>query len=366
MAKALEEILGHVPLTEALRANAKDLPNPFPPELFSVSDSNRVLGDRAEYVRITSERRTSRFVKYGAPPRRRSLRDIASQPVRMLHNYEEYLIDPQILFKLRSFERYEQDRGMDWLRYQHEEAARRAQNTRVVATATMLRHGAIYLDSEGNLLPTSSGAAETITANVPAAHQTQVNGVIAASWALANTDLMSHLRNLQQYSLQETGMQIKTALYGINVPSYIQNNDFAVAYLSRNQGMNDKILSTGQIPDGFGGIDRWIPVYTSFFHDDTETVTELWDDDLVVFMPELSQADKMAWWALYEGSYMVPRSMEVQRTPEAALNNLQPEYGMFSYSLMMPPTFGVSVYHGDTFLPAIRNEKAIFQADVAF
>ena len=49
--KALEDIIGIVPLTEALRATTSGIPDPFPPEFSVVKPANRVLGDRARRCR---------------------------------------------------------------------------------------------------------------------------------------------------------------------------------------------------------------------------------------------------------------------------------------------------------------------------
>lgn len=367
MSVALEKIIGHAPLTEALKATSSGVPNPFPEELFQVAPQNRVMGDRARWIRLSGERRTAKRVVYGAPAKRRNLRDIGDQTVRCFHNSESFQIDVMLLQKLQSFEKYQQDEGMDFLRFQIEEAAKRQVNTRVITTASMLRHGAIYWDSDGNLLPTSSGADTTLTvsAQVPATHQNQCNSIISASWALANTDIPLQIENLQQYSLQETGMRLNACLYGINILRYIRQNNFCQAFMSRNPGMNDKILTTNEVPAGLFGIEKWFPVYTSYFlGEDDSTVNEIWDDDLAVFMPNVAQPDKMGWWAQYEGSYPVPRTIDVQRDPMAALKNFETVYGQGAYSMITLNPIGVEVIEFDTFLPTIRNEKAIFQADV--
>lgn len=369
MSKAIESILGHVPLTEALRATASGVPNPFPDEFFQVSSANRILGDRAKYIRISGERRTAKRAMYGSPARRRSLKDIGDQTIRMLHEYESFPIDMMMLQKLRSFEQYQQDEGMDWVAYQLKEASTRHMNARVIATASVLRYGAIYWDSNGNLLPSSSGADTNFTVDmqVPATHKDQCNGNISASWALVNTDIPTDIANLQQYSQQETGLRLTACLYGVNVAKYIRQNNFCQAFLSRNPGFNDKMVTTNEIPDGLFGIEKWIPVYSSFFVSDNDTtVNEMWDDDLAVFVPNVAQPDKMVWWAMYEGSMPVPRTLDVQRDPMAAIKSAEIVYGMGSYAVAGHNPMGVEVYHFDTMLPGIKNEKAPFMADVAF
>lgn len=367
MSKSLKQILGFAPLTEALRTVASGVPNPFPPEFFAVQPANRVIGDRATYIRISGERRTSKLAKYGSPSRRRTLRDIGDQNARMMHTFEDFQVDPAVLLQLRSFEQYQQDKGMDWLRYQIEEAARRHQNSRVISTASVLRYGAIYWNSDGDLLPSSSGAAETYSFQVPATHQNQINGNISASWALHTTDLLGDIRNVKLYSLQETGMEIEAALYGKNVPKYVMQNDYAMSYLSRNTSMNEKLLSSGEIPDGFGGIKRWIPVWKSLYEsDDNGTVSIIWNDDMVTFMPNIDQPDKMTWWSFFEGSFPVPKTIDVQKNPATAIDAFETVFGMFSYAAPTHNPPGLTVYHGDVWLPGLRNEKSIYQAVVAF
>ena len=368
MSKSLEQILGFAPLTEALRTSANGVPNPFPDAFFTVNPANRVLGDQAKYIRLSGERRTALRAKYGSPARRRTLRDVGEQAIRCLHNFESIHIDPNVLLKLQAFEQYTQDEGMDWLRYQLDAAAVRQQNTRVITVASMLRSGKIYWDSDGNLLPTSSGAdaSLTIDAGVPATHINQCNGNISQSWALHNTDIPTDIRNLQQFSIQETGMRLTTALYGVNIPKYFVQNDYSSPFLSRSGDVRDKFNATGELPSGLYGIQNWIPVYTSFYEDSAGTNQEIWSDDLVVFMPDLPQPDKMSWYALYEGSIQVPKTIDVLRDPAGVLAAGSVEYGMFAYGALSYNPIGAEVFFGDTHLPMLRNPSAPFMATVAF
>ncbi len=364
--KALQDVLGFLPLTETLRTLASGVPDPFPPEFSQVLPQHRIIGDKAKYIRISGERRTSKLAKYGSPARRRTLRDVGDATVKCLHTFEEYQIDPTILMSLRSFEQYEQDKGLDWLRYQNEEAAKRYQNTRTIGKASVLANGALYWDVDGNLLPSSSNAFETYSFGVPATHQNQINGNITVSWASHTADILGDIRRVKQYSRQETGLEIEAALYGINVPKYIQQNDYSSAYLSRNATMNEKMMISGEIPDGFGDIKKWYPVYNTFYEsDDAGTVSTIWNNDMVCFVPNVTQPDKMTWWAQFEGSFPVPISIDVLPGGDA-MNNFRIEYGMFAYALPSANPPGFTVFHGDTELPAIRNEKAIYQAIVAF
>jgi len=140
-----------------------------------------------------------------------------------------------------------------------------------------------------------------------------------------------------------------------------------MSYLSRNPAMNEYIMLNGEIPPGFGGIKQWIPVWKTLYQsDDAGTISHIWNADQVTFVPNVDQPDKMTWWRAFEGSFPVPRSIEVQRDPMGALGNFETAFGMFMYASVSANPPGITVHHGDVFLPALRNEKAVFLATVAF
>lgn len=363
MSYALEKVLGHTPLTEALRTHVNGIPNQLPDTLFSVKE--RFLGDKGRFRELTGERRTAKRTHYGSPAIKRNLRDVGDRDVRMWHNFEEIEIDILMLQKLQSVDKYEQDMGKSWLADQLEQAAMRLQNNRVAAVTSVLRYGAIYWDSDGNLLPSSSGADTNLTVsfNVPANNQNQLNGIISASWALNNTDIPTQILSLKAQAAKDTGYQLTTAFYGKNIPSYLFKNDFMQSYLSRNTGFNDQYMRTAEIPDGLLGF-KWIPVYEMFFEDNDGTNQSLWGDDLVVFTPDVMDEQYMKWWMPMEGSFQVPRSLSIPRDVSNILSNFETVHGIFSYAEMITnPPSAVGRY-GDTFLPALRNPSVIYQADV--
>lgn len=334
--------------------------------MLTVQPRNRILGDRAKYIRLSGERGAPPLGQYGSPPIRTPIRDVGDDAFRLLHNNESFPIDYIMFQKLHAFEQYVQDEGMDWIAYQIDARGKRRQNARIITLASTLRYGTIYWDANGNLLPSSSGSAYSATFNVPATHQNQCNGNISASWALFNTDIPGDCRNLQQYSAFETGMMLETALYGKNIPRYITQNDYVQAFMARDRVRTENFISTAEVMDRMFSISRWIPVYTSFFEDQAGVNQPLWNDDGITFLPSIKQPDKMEWANMYEGSYPVPRTIDVQMDLGGIWGNVDIEYGMFGYSIpcLTPP--GREIVTGDTWLWALRNEKAIFQAVVVF
>ncbi len=336
--------------------------------MLTVKPGNRLIGDRAQYFRKYGQRKTSYLVKFGAPAKRHPLQQLDNQGLRLIHSHESFEINLAVMQELQSLERFVQDKGMEWMAYQIQEAGRRHGNTRIATVATTLRYGAIYWDANGNLLPSSSGAAETYSFNIPATHQNQLNGIIAVSWLNNNADIPGDIQAIQEFALQETGMPLETVLYGKNVRKAVTTNDLMQSFLARNQVWGDKFISTGVVPTEVFGLE-WRPAWTLFYEDQTGTVQPLWDDNMAVFLPKLAQPDDMSdWWAFYEGSYPCPKSLEIAADPKAMLSdrNFETVYGQFGYARPSTEVPGWDCHHGDTWLGALRNERAIFQSVPVF
>lgn len=365
-----ESIIGIAPLTEALRATTSGVPDFIPPEFSVVKPANRIIGDRAKWVRIYGARTTVKLAAYGAPGRRIPLQPIAAQPVRMMYTAAEFMIDPNLLNRLMAFMEagpYQQDEGADFIAYNLKEVGQRMANTRIVAKASMLFNGDVYWDADGNILPSSSGAVDSYGGIVPASHQNQLNGIIAAPWSLANTDILSQIRNLKIQSAQDTGLQIKHAMYGELVPSFFQGNQLLQPYLARNANWRDTLVDTGDVPAGFAGISRWTNVSAQFFQDNNGNNQLLMPTNEVVFTPELGTPDKMDWWGMFEGSAAVLRGFDVFADAMGALASCPQEYGMSAFAVpTLQPPLAVTVFLQDVSLPVIRNENAIYQAIVTF
>jgi hypothetical protein len=131
-------------------------------------------------------------------------------------------------------------------------------------------------------------------------------------------------------------------------------------YLARNQPFRDQWLNSGEIPDGVLGLS-WHPMYEGFYEDSSATNQDLWSADTVTFTPDPGEGD---WWRLYEGSVMVPKSLNVAGQGAAALDNCEVAYGMGGYGFVERSPIAVVMNYFDTQLPALQNPDAIYIADV--
>ena len=212
--------------------------------------------------------------------------------------------------------------------------------------------------------PSSSGAAVTVDYSVPSGNKGQLDvfgsgAIIGASWATASTKIITHIRNIKKASIKKTGYQLAHCFYGENIAGYLSSNTEAKEYLARNPAMNQQILSTGEIPDGFMGL-IWHPVDDAFFEDKNGTLQGQIGADDIVFVPEPSQD----WYELVQGSFVIPTNLgSVTPDATAAVGSLTEVFGMYGYAKITDDPAGIKQFAGDTFLPTIKVPGAVFIAD---
>ena len=362
MSKTLEQILGSVNLLGLIQGVTQGIPNPLPDGFMTVN--KQVLGRTGRYVRVQGQRQTAKLVAYGSPAVRTGLKGIDEIDVMLLHSFEEQMIDVLTLQRLRQYDSYEvQQLGMQEVARHAANFAMKFKNLRIAVACQMLNAGAVYYDTDGNLLPSSAGAAVTVSAQMAAGNQTQLNmlgagSIISASWATATTNIPLQLRNLKTAFLKLTGYPAELAIYGKNVPTYFTNNDFVADYLSRNYPKATPYLALNELPQLFGF--EWIPAYTSFFEDQNGTNQDIIGDDTVIFCPRPS----IEWFQVIEGSYQIPNSIDIRPEQFGVASAFRTVYGDFGYSLpaASPPTY--TSFFGTTFLAIPTVPNALAQADV--
>lgn len=360
MSKSLLQILGYVTLTGLIQKIKSGIPNPLPPKFMTTT--REVIADAGRYTQVTGARRVSKLVTYGSAAVNRTLRDVAIKDVKLLHTFEVMQIPPLLMQQLRQYDDYNlQKMGMQEVARQTKEFVQLFQNMRIAVALNMLNNGVCYFDGNGNLLPTSSGAITTVSMNVDSNNQNQLNGLISSTWRNSNTNIPLIIQNIKLQALKSTGYPIEDCFYGINIPTYMTNNDYVLEYLARNPGMNAKWLDTAELPSGLFGVN-WVPVYLSFFEDDNGTNQNIVNANAATFTPTVTDA----WWEILEGSYTVPTTLNILTDAVAAMNSARLVHGMAGFSQMTINPPGVASYYLDTFMAVMKNELAVFQGVVDY
>lgn len=356
---SLQELIGYVSLTGTIMQVKEGIPNPLPPAM--LQGTGKTIGDQGRYTVMYGQRQTSRLAQYGSPAVRRPFKNMAIRDVKLIHTFEEQAVDPIAVQNLRQFDNYEvQKMGLETVKWQLQQFVRLFQNLRIAATGMVLANGTLWFDGSGNLLPSSSGAVETISFGISSNNQNQLNGIISQGWDNPSTDIPGQLRALKKQALELTGYELTTMFYGKNIPSYLAVNDYVHDFLAREGKMDEEYLKDGEIPQGLFGF-KWIPSYKMFWEDNSNTNQSIFGDDSFTATPDVSAE----WWQFLEGSYPVPTTVNIVADAVAAVQSLKQVWGMFGYGMVSTNPVGLSTFYGDTFLPVLANPDAIYQAVVA-
>ncbi|HYH63256.1 MAG TPA: hypothetical protein VD866_01015 [Urbifossiella sp.] len=367
MPYAIEQVLGYVALMKAIKEVESGVPKPLPPAYYAVRPTDRVVGDRARNFKFKGTRKAARKSEYGAPPRQVALQPRNVQDVILLFATEKVLFRQEFIRILMQWQAgvYGADeQARQEILQQVEEFKTLFDTLRTTAIHSALAHFKFYFDADGYILPSSSGAAETIDLGIPATNTGQVNpgggAIINASWATSTTDIPTQLNNLKKRAIQLTGRPLRYAFYGSNIPGYLLGNDRCKQYFSFNPSILNAFAATGRPPSDLFEL-TWLPAYSMFHENAAGDIVEPWPADQITFAPEPTPDT----WRLLEGSYMIPKSYQPTGTIEGALANMETVFGMFEYSqvnnLYLPNSEHIA---GDTFLPWPCLPESYFQVDV--
>ena len=246
--------------------------------------------------------------------------------------------------------------GRAELARQTAEFRRRGMNTRIAAIQSVLSLGKIY-KAGMTMLPSSSGATETIDLGVPATNVGTCDGIIGVKWDQTTGVPLTDIEQLQARQVKNGNPPLRHALYGVGVAEALINNPTIAKLIQGGSGGLDFLK--GKVPDAFGMM--WTPVGSHFFEAEDGTQTDIFSN-LCVFTPDPMEGD---WYELQEGSYAIPSGANgVASDAVEMLSSLERINGMFSYARLQTDPVGIQQFAGDTFLPVLKVPSAIWSATV--
>jgi hypothetical protein len=375
MALNLEAVLGSRNLIGLIQSVVGSVPDNLLPKGLMKSDRS-CEGNRGTYLKVRGTRQTARLVAYGSASKARELPGVSEVPVTLLHSFEHCIHPAAILQNLLAEEQNDpnaevkQKMGLQTVSRQIQQFGQLFVNLRISAIYSALALGKIYFDSDGNLLPTSASAAQTIDYGIPAANIGKASSVLSGlvddtgGWDTATTDIQAQMIELKVLARQRTGYELTHAFYGKSVLGYLAKNNMVKQVMTGSSRYAESAMLT-EIPDGTFGIKKWYPVSEAFFakstiplgSDETANVAEWFPADQITFTPDPSPE----WWEMLEGTYPVPQAFNITGDAMEQLRALKQAVGAFSYATMQDDPVSVKHLGGDTFLPIIKVPGAVFQ-----
>lgn len=366
MATSINDFLTYVPLTEMVELVKSGVPNPLGdrvPAFFNLKEE--VFGNKYGRVGFNGSRRLARNNPYLAPGKQTKKSSFTQQDRTLLSPKETMPFMEEFRDIFRNFKNFDPQKGrfLELLKKQTMQQKANFDSFRIMAVHSLIALGGIiYLDSDGYILASSSGADLTIDMGVPAANKNQIGGLISASWATAATDIVSQLLNIRSAAVKATGRVLKYAFYSKNIVGYMSSNTSIQAYLSRDNtaGLRDKFITTGDIPNGLFDFE-WVKVQDSFYDTAAGVATEIFPADLVAFTPDITSDV----YTMVEGTTPVPKEFAAfANTAEQLMSNYEEKRGLVQYAwgTMEPPQ--INQVMADCFCPEIKVPNAFFFADV--
>lgn len=336
--------------------------NPTP--LWDMCYQNPEPIDNDEYIfRVAmEERRLAPLNSRNTSPHILQPQDLKEKRGGMFHVFNESApFDMEYLRALANPDDDTRDaKGAREIRRQVTSFQKRHRNLKELITAKMLFKHKVYIQSNGNVDPADS-AGVAVDFGVSANHRSQLNGIIAASWATASTKILTQIDNLFIQANKEKAPAPKYAICNSSVKARLRANTEFQTWAS-NHGVRPENILTGadNAFEGFGNLN-WMFIDHWYDSDGAGTMANFIPDDTVLFIPEPSMFLKpVVGWDL------VPTKVGVTSSVEEALASCQEVYGEFTYAEVSHKPLKLSLIHGDHFGYAITNENAIWTATVVF
>ena len=376
MADTLQDILASRNLIGRVVDVVNGVPEKILPPAFATA-TRTTEGNRGEYLRVAGTRQVATVCRYGAPAFNIAPAGIGHTPVTLLHSFEDFMHDPTTLLLLieeSGTGLVRQQMAKETINRQLDIFGQRFKNLRISSIFSALATGGVGFDAKGNLLPPdsttaliNSGAAWAVNYGVPVGNTGTLNpfgqGPLLTNWVYnPNTNpspnILNQLLGVHEAAVELTGFPLEYAFYGKNIPRYIANDPVLQSIIRGSSKVAEQTL-TSIIPDSVGGF-KWIQANTAHYYDQNGVKQKWVGDNTIIFTPAPSEE----WWEVIEGTYPVPRSIQMASDMQAVLGNIQQVAGPFSYAQITTNPVSLQHFAGDTFLPILKNPNVIFIAQV--
>jgi hypothetical protein len=349
------------------------LPAPMPPALYTPSGTD-VVGVNVQWEAIQGVRQNATLTDPNSPSRRVDTNQRTRKQAVALGTRENIGFDSEFIAMLQSGVPILQQRAKMLQIQKVRDFKQRAENLRVSLPHSAFALGAINVDGNGNLLPSSTGAVMTVNFSIPG---TSLNGAgklttnstlpsttqTVGDWSLAATDIEAALRAIGDSYTYYSNYPVGTIMYGRNVPGYFANNTSMQTFMSRNQGFGGKFLDSNEVPQGLMDYS-WQPVHRAYFNDKNNAVQTWFNPKSIYIIPPVSED----WYENVECSLPIPSGIPFANSFDNLENfsgmfPLKKGYGSYCYGSLDPISLTcVQQYYS---LPLIKNPYVVWEIQCA-
>lgn len=365
----IEDFFAGPVMTEVAQAPLvkRGIPRFLPAELWTPGPS-KPASTQFKYKQYTGNRASSKVVNHDAPSLEVEVTAANWQYATALGTREHFVVDQEFLYQLMSPIPYVSDLAKQEYQRRMAEFYTRQETLRTNAVASVFATGAIYFDSGGNILTTSSGnyggnmAGFTPQSLSKTSQYPLLGGPIVGDWSNVAFDIPGSLRNLRESFLFLTNFDAATILYGSAIPSYLTLNTSMGTYLSRQPSLNQQFMDTNEVPKGLLDYD-WKPAYKQYFVPSSNSGTTQgtpapWfpANQITVIAPVTDE-----WYEFVEAGTLIPKGIAAMgQDVSSLLSNIEVANGRFSYAEMATNPIKLKAIVGDYFFPTVKNGNLVW------
>lgn len=362
---SVEDILDPQFLSEAYKEVAtSQLSNPLLD--FYGKSPKPYTGDTIEMTYFVADKEPAPVNAKGSPARTQTPRGAKKYYHTPIHVFNELTIPLASIVNMRQPESQMVDsKGMQELQRQFELFGGRQQLTKAVALSKALVDGVVYVDPNGAILESSSGAAVTINLQVPAGHKSQLNyngggDIIAAAWDVAGTKILTQLDNLRAAAEAENA----------EVPRHIWLPTAAKAWFRENTEIKAFIQGGGASPEyvdkALQGSFMDLGGFTFHWFDGTYTAADGTTKPFIPATKAIITPDLGNWFRHYETDELVPTQTGIFDNLQSAMGATTQIFGDFAYAALSHNPPKLSLFLGTNFLFAFANVKSVWMPTIDF
>ena len=343
-------------------------------DFYNAKAATQADGDTFEFVVFDDTRNAAPINFRGSPARTLDTQGADKKTVSPIHVFNEITIPSASVEFLREANSPSiQDRGMAELRRQMELFAKRHAVTRAVTLAHTFR-GAVYFDSNGLPLESSSGAATTVDLGVGATHKTQLahasNGgsdIIATAWDNPIASILTDLRQIRDAAEYDR----------CPIPKHVWMNTVAIPWIVNNDEIADFVrlgsnpAEVGKQLEMYAGMTNMLVIGDWTFHftnasyvgADGSTVRPVVPLTTAIITPDVNDGD---WFLHLESSETIPTDDGVIGSLDEYFSKTRKVFGDFAYARIADNPLKVTMRMGMNFGYFFKEPNAVYYPTVDF
>lgn len=250
-------------------------------------------------------------------------------------------LDSELLIGLLNNVPQWQNRARQVLMQKMRDFRAKADNLKTTLVHSALALDAIYVNSAGQILPSSTGAVGggfqfgSLYSGANALTKTSywpglTTGVAAnqvGDWSSASLDIPASIRAMQQGYRFTSNYKPVNIIYGKSIPTFLYENTAMQTYMSRQPMINQEMLMTNEVPAGLLDM-TWTPGYEAYYVDSNGVSQPFLKDNQIIITPDINAN----WWENFECSMPCPKGL------------VNPTVDFASFLASCPPVKGYSSY----------------------